>query len=57
MRQKEVGGKTGGNEKERVPAVLTVDADGGKLPSLIIFEGRPTAAGETSQPTALREGS
>lgn len=45
--QKEIGVKTGGKEKTRITAVLAVDANGGKLPALLIFKGKPTPPGKT----------
>ncbi|CAB1099205.1 unnamed protein product [Ectocarpus sp. CCAP 1310/34] len=43
---KEVGVKTGGKEKMRITSVLTVFADGSKLPPLVIFKGQPTPKGK-----------
>ncbi|CAB1101701.1 unnamed protein product [Ectocarpus sp. CCAP 1310/34] len=43
---KEVGVKTVGKEKMRITSVLTVFADGSKLPPLVIFKGQPTPKGK-----------
>ena len=45
--QKEIGVKTGGKEKTRITAVLTVLADGSKLPPLLIFKGQPSSSNKS----------
>ena len=44
--ESEVAVKAGGKEKMRITSVLTVFADGSKLPPLLIFKGQPTPKGK-----------
>ena len=47
MGEKEIAVRTGGKEKLRITSVLTVFADGSKLPPLLIFKGQPTPKGKS----------
>lgn len=51
--RKEVGVKIGSEEKYRIAAVLTVTADGGKLPPLTFFKGKSTEAGKTKAANSI----
>ncbi|CAB1110883.1 unnamed protein product [Ectocarpus sp. CCAP 1310/34] len=44
---KEIAVKTGGKEEMRITSVLTVFADGSKLPPLLIVKGQPTPKGKS----------
>lgn len=46
VREKEIGVTAGGKEEMRISVVLAVRADGGKLPPLLIFKGKPTVKGK-----------